>query len=520
MTTIKNTIVFLKNWTAISLMAYTVLPVSANEYEVFTRHQNGADFISNGVYKFIGEGYELEKQNSTEYYFLTDKNHHNEFINLATRRYKYLINEGSSRSSKTYSLIDCYDFYARENENKRLTIWRDTKKDCKDTVLSDFQKRMKATGRFEYESRFHKTSSVFYYDNGASVEICGTDDSEKVHGMTQDCAWINEPYKISEETFNQIDQRTSDFIFLDWNPKKSHWIEKVKKDDKAYLIKSTFLDNPFCPVESKIKLLSYQPLARTRVVEQGILTLHEAFEYNHVENNLDLSRELLNELVRCRYNEEKGTASEYNWSVYGLGEKAERPNRIFKHFKKISNIEFDAIDAVSYYIVDWGAVDPWAILQMKYDDGCLYYKELNYDSEDIIKTRLGQKYLQIREADAENQEGLVSWMFNKLKIPYDAMIICDNNRPNKIKALRKAGWEYAIAAIKGKIVDGIDLLNDMQVKYTSDSDNFDTEQENYSRQTDKYGIVQEEPEDENNHLMDCARYGAEYLRQKGIIKIV
>lgn len=514
---IENTVVFLKNWTAISLMAYTVLPVSSNEFEMFTPHANGADFVSNGIYTLHGDGYQLEKMNSSEFYFLSDVKGHREFDRLLSRRYKYIVNEGSSRSSKTYSLIDCYDFYARSYANKRMTIWRDTKKDCKDTVLNDFEKRMKSTGRYEADSKFKKTTSTFEYDNGAKVEICGTDDSEKVHGMTQDVAWINEPYKISQDTFDQIDQRTADFIFLDWNPKKSHWIETVKKDDKAFVIKSTFLDNPFCPQASKVKLLSYQPLSKSKVVLDNIMTLSEAFEYDTQANELELPRELLNEITRCRYNEQKGTASEYNWSVYGLGEKAERPHRIYKHFKKITKIEFDDVDAEIFYVVDWGAVDPWAILAMKYDDGVLYYHELNYDSEDILKVKLGQKYLQIREM-SENNEGLVAYMFNKLKIPTNAIIICDNNRKNKILALRKAGWEYAVAAVKGKICDGIDLLNDMAVRYTSESDNFETEQEAYSREVDKYGIVQEEPEDENNHLMDCARYGAEYLRQKGIIK--
>lgn len=37
------------------------------------------------------------------------------------RKYKYIINQGSSRSSKTYSIIDCFDLYCRNNENKRLT---------------------------------------------------------------------------------------------------------------------------------------------------------------------------------------------------------------------------------------------------------------------------------------------------------------------------------------------------------------------------------------------------------------
>jgi len=102
------------------------------------------------------------------------------------------------------------------------------------------------------------------------------------------------------------------------------------------------------------------------------------------------------------------------------------------------------------------------------------------------------------------------------------VIVCDNNRPLKIIALRNAGYEYAIAAVKGagSIIDGISLLSGLKVYYTASSTNLKYEQENYSRMVDRYGIVLEEPEDNNNHLMDPARYGAEFLRSQGIIKTI
>jgi len=58
------------------------------------------------------------------------------------------------------------------------------------------------------------------------------------------------------------------------------------------------------------------------------------------------------------------------------------------------------------------------------------------------------------------------------------------------------------------------------VYYTASSKNLKYEQENYRRKVDRYGIVLEEPEDTNNHLMDTARYGAEFLRSQGIIKTI
>lgn len=137
-----------------------------------------------------------------------------------SRKYRYILNRGSSRSSKTFSLIDCYDLYARLNSDKRLTVWRDTKTDCRKTVLNDVLKRFKTTSRYKVGQEFNKTESIFTYSTGSTFEIHGTDDEETVHGLTQDAAWLNEPYKISRDTFDQIDQRTSDFVIVDMNPKR------------------------------------------------------------------------------------------------------------------------------------------------------------------------------------------------------------------------------------------------------------------------------------------------------------
>jgi phage terminase large subunit len=70
---------------------------------------------------------------------------------------------------------------------------------------------------------------------------------------------------------------------------------------------------------------------------------------------------------------------------------------------------------------------------------------------------------------------------------------------------------------KGSILDGIDLLDNLNVYYTKSSVNLAHEQENYSRKVDRYGIVLEEPEDKDNHLMDCVRYIATHLQSEGIL---
>lgn len=433
------------------------------------------------------------------------------------RLYKYIINEGSSRSSKTFSLIDCFDLYARGNSFKRLTVWRDTKTDTKKTVLVDMIKRLKSTGRWELMSSFNKTESILTYSNDSTFEIHGTDDEETVHGLTQDAAWLNEPYKISKDTFDQIDQRTSDFIFIDWNPKKAHWIENIKKDNRAIVIHSTFADNPFCPPEQRDKILSYQPVSMCKAVTSELMTLQDAIKFNCLKALEDQpNNKIFKELLRCQENEFKLSADAYKWSVYGLGIKAEKPNRIFS-FTEISDQEYNSLNARTYTGVDWGAVDPWGVVDVKYYDGAIYLHERNYQSENEIRSKLtNTERMQIEGAD----EGIVKWLFSKMDIPKNRYLICDNNREAKILALREAGWDYAIAAPKGKgsILDGIDRVNDLKVYYTSSSTNLKYEQENYSRKVDKYGSIMEEPEDMDNHILDCVRYVVTFLHDEGVIK--
>jgi len=344
----------------------------------------------------------------------------------------------------------------------------------------------------------------------------GTEDIDTVMGLTQDVTWLNEPYKISRDIFDQLDQRTSDFVIIDLNPKSGHWCDDLEKDSRAIVIKSDFRDNPFCPLESKLKILSYQSVKFCDIVVSGMLDEVKAKVYNITENKLCFTEKQLRELSRCRENENKNSANDFNWQVYGLGEKAEKPNRIFS-FKEISDDEYNELDVTKYYGVDWGAVDPWAVLEVKYYDGALYLKEINYTCENVIRSKLHPTEL---EQILGGDEGLVMYYFRKFGIPQKATIVCDPNKPNKISALRKIGYSYAVRASKppGSINFGIDTIKNLNVYYTKSSVNLAYEQENYSYQIDKYGVTLEEAEDVDNHLMDCLRYVVSKLRRDGIIK--
>ena len=466
---------------------------------------------------------------------------------IQTNNYKLICQEGSSRSSKTWSDFQILFKYGYDNYNKVITVLRDTATDCRDIVESEWVKWMNdpcgRTVQFEageitlkQYQQFIKTESLrqFFNENKtkhiweikkskATIRFTGLDDEDKVMGMSQNVCWVNEPYNFPHEVYKQLSQRTSDFIIIDWNPKKTHWLDVEKKKETSIILRSTFRDNPFCPPKQRDQILSYQPVSLCEVVLSKLITEQDAIIYNVTDNPLSFTPEQIIELSRCRLNEYEKSASVYHWEVFGLGLHSELPNRIFK-WTEISPAEYQALDVPIYNYSDWGATDAWAIGEVKYYDGGLYVKELNYESENLIRSRLVPTELQLISSQ---DEGIVGWMFGKLGVDKTRTIICDTNRPMKIHALRRAGWDYAVGlskketgAYKSEIVDGIDLLNNLRVYYTSDSPNVKYEQENYSREVDRYGIVLETPCDIDNHHCDGIRYVAMFLQAQGIINKV
>ncbi|MBQ19140.1 MAG: hypothetical protein CMD31_00135 [Flavobacteriales bacterium] len=240
-------------------------------------------------------------------------------------------------------------------------------------------------------------------------------------------------------------------------------------------------------------------------------------------DNEYLSKEERSEILRYQkkgFDADGNVINEYwanKWNIYGEGKVGSVEGRIF-NWNPISYRDFLEIDRPVYYSVDWGKVDPFAIGCEKYLDGTLYTHELNYDSENEWRKRLTAT--QIKEISGSNDDGFVNWMFNRLAIPKDRPVICDNNRKQKIISLRNAGWEYAIGATKVSILEGIDLLQNLEVRYTEDSTNIENEQEAYCWNQNRAGDELETPVDYSNHHIDRIRYTAIYLQQEGVIRKV
>lgn len=415
----------------------------------------------------------------------------NQFNDDGSRKYKYIINKGSSRSSKTWSLIEVNHRLCEQNSEWRATAWREDKQKCKKTVWKDFQKVLRLSDRLDIKAR-NKTESYYQYPNESTFEIHGTDDEETVHGLTQNSAWINEPYKISEDTFDQIDMRC-DLMFLDYNPKKDLYIDKIANRDNAILIPSTYKDNPFCPEEHRIKIESYQPISFSKIGMHLISLGKEPFDYDIRANPSKYPDIDLEEYRRCLKNHEYGSANVYKWKVYGLGEKSEKPNKIYKGWKIISYEDFMKLDYPEFYGLDFGQTNPTALVHVKYNDATFYAHELLYKPEREMKIGLVNEVKQV---------------VHDKSIP----MICDDASPLKWKELRQAGFN-ARPAKKGLVIDGISLLQKCNVFYTPESKNLEEEYDEYEWDSDRLGLI-DKPVKAKDHILDGFRYASVYAQRK------
>lgn len=450
--------------------------------------------------------------------FLSTKVFQNIWNAVISEKYKLIVEEGSSRSSKTWSNFQVIFLYLFSNPLTTCTVLRDTQKSCRDIVEIDFIKWLSdPLGRKkqledkiitvqefdefikkENLTRFfirNKTNHTWtFIHNNSFIRFTGLDDEDDAMGMTQDIVWINEPYNFGHEVYKQLSQRTSKWILFDWNPKQNHWVEDEKKKDNTITLFSTFLDNPFCPKESKIQIQSYQPITHCELVLNGSLNYQSAFLYDIDKNESNFTKKQLNELKRCIYNHSVCSQSAYHWEVFGEGKKSEKPNKVYKNWKIITDKEFEILPYSKYYGLDFGSTNPTALVEVKFDGEKTFF----------AKEKL---YLPISKMSATLSEVLQGLGIDK-KIP----LICDSADPIKISELIQNGFN-AIPAVKGggSVKAGIDFISAKNIYVTSGSENLIREEENYEWEIIN-NVNLDRPIKKDDHILDAFRYVITYLQ--------
>jgi phage terminase large subunit len=159
---------------------------------------------------------------------------------------RFIINEGGSRSSKTYSLCQLLMVYCLQNPNKVVSIIRKTFPALRATAMRDFLEVLKEAGIYEKTSH-NMSEHIYTFPNGSIVEFFSVDDEQKIRGRKRHVAWCNEANELFLDDFTQLNMRTEQKLIFDYNPSDStSWLYELPKDE-SILIKSTYRDNPFLP---------------------------------------------------------------------------------------------------------------------------------------------------------------------------------------------------------------------------------------------------------------------------------
>ena len=94
------------------------------------------------------------------------------------------------------------------------------------------------------ENAWNRSDYVYTFETGSKIEFFSADQPSKVRGPRRDRLFINEANNVPYEAFDQLEVRTKDVIFMDWNPTNEFWYytDVQKRSDVEHII-LTYKDN-------------------------------------------------------------------------------------------------------------------------------------------------------------------------------------------------------------------------------------------------------------------------------------
>lgn len=237
---------------------------------------------------------------------------------------------GGTSASKTISILLILINEAQsDKEPKLVSVVSETVPHLKRGAMRDFLDIMKSHGYYK-EDRWNKTDSIYTFETGTQIEFFSADQSDKLRGARRDRLYINECNNVELNAFNELEVRTRDVIWLDWNPTFEFWFyTDVQTNDEMDVdfITLTYKDN-------------------------------EALDEQTIK------------AIESRKNNKAW------WQVYGLGELGEHEDKIFTNWEIIDEVPFMA--KLSRRGLDFGYTnDPATIVDIyEYNGGYILDEKL------------------------------------------------------------------------------------------------------------------------------------------------
>lgn len=258
---------------------------------------------------------------------------------------RVIANKGGTRSGKTFGVL-IYLLSIAWTRRVLISVVSESFPHLKRGAIRDFTHILESNGlKEDNHYLLNRTDNSYHFPHsGGRIEFFSADNAGKVHGAQRDILFINECNHLEWEIYRQLAVRTAQTIFLDWNPTSAFWFdERLQDRPNTFLIKSTYLDNPF--------------LTPAQIAE--------------IESN-------------------KG--DENWWRVYGLGENGHVEGLVYSNWSMCNALP--TTYKMEFYCLDFGFTnDPTAILRVRLHEGDLWIDELCYSqgltNPDIVRVLQG-----------------------------------------------------------------------------------------------------------------------------------
>jgi phage terminase large subunit len=370
---------------------------------------------------------------------------------LVNGKHKTVVHQGGSSSGKTYGILQYLFQIGAQNPSEVITVVGQDIPNLRVGAYRDAQNILsgdEVLSKWWPNELHNKSNRTFRCVNGTVMEFNSYSDEQDAKSGKRNRLFINEANGVTYEIYEQLRIRTTEQVIIDFNPSASFWAhDRLFGDPDVNWVVSTFRDNAFINDSVRSAILSYEPTPE---------------------------------------NIKRGTANEYRWKVYGLGEVGRLEGLVFPDFKVTS--EFPSEYKWRTFGMDFGYTnDPTTLIEIRYAHGNLYWKQHIYETgltnPDISK--------RLAEIGHETNE----------------LIIADSAEPKSIEELRRMGW-HVRPAVKGSdsIMNGIDSMKRYPIYIHSGSKQLIEEFGSYTWKKDKNGNALNVPIDAFNHGIDAGRY--------------
>ncbi|NQZ74654.1 MAG: hypothetical protein HRT61_00835 [Ekhidna sp.] len=398
-------------------------------------------------------------------------------VTTISGRYNVIAHEGSSRSGKSWAIAQFIVEYIMRYTGKTITIARDSKAALKDTTYHTLRK---VFGSYGLSPEYFNKSATDIHIRGNIIRFVGcNEDPLRAHGLEQDLLWINEAIAVPKLTYDQMVQRTNEFVFVDFNPSEvESYLYDLEMQDNVYYVNSTFVDNPAAPRAEIDKILSY---AHPKAEEPEGYWKKVRFYHPEFKSHEDWERFKAKNL-------EQNSADLWMWRVYGLGERTVGDDRVIKKYEIF--YDYPEVYDSKMYGGDFGfSPAPAAGIERILNGNKVYLTELMYEH-----------YTQ-NEDIAEH-----------LKPYLEEIWVWDEAGKKDIARLRQLGMNAYPCDKRGGVESGIRKMQSREIFIHYKSENLLNEVRNYRWKKTKSGdyVINSKGHRSvvktDDHLLDAWRY--------------